>query len=376
MMILVPHVSCLCDSTKEFEEAIAIYPEVYVRTSAGYLKHIRLRNGRFVRVKVSKLPGKGVLDPIEIKEELNFLPDGKIPFSYFEQIVQFFRAVLEVRKISLEAHAWILWSKETGYYISVPPQTVGGASVSFTYTQEALPDGHIIVVDMHSHNSMNAFFSGTDNNNDKSGIYYSGVIGKLTPTDYVYVMRFNAYEDKADCDLEDIFEMPTIQVPSVPVEWLDKVSVVKPVFGTRATMGHSTIPEPRATHRTPESTWENWLNETAATFNPRTGTMEDFCQESGAYEGGMYEGLADHFVAGPLDEEPDPVGDGTDGDPVSDSYEELAREFGVDIADAVDAIDMELMELQGEDELLVDIMRNIFSMLSDKGRTLIQNKGL
>ena len=49
----------------------------------------------------------------------------------------------------MEAHAWILWEPEKGYYISVPKQTVGKASVSFTYDDEVLPPGAVIVVDIH-----------------------------------------------------------------------------------------------------------------------------------------------------------------------------------------------------------------------------------
>ena len=72
---------------------------------------------------------------------------------------------------------------------------------------------------------MGSFFSQVDNNNDKSGIYYSGVIGKLTPISYEYVIRFNLYEDKKACLLTDIFETPNQPAVEVPSEWLDKVEV-------------------------------------------------------------------------------------------------------------------------------------------------------
>ena len=149
MQTLTPYVSCLA-APHEFEEAIKNFPEVYIPTTEGYLKHVKLRGDRFVRVKTPKLPASATaIQMVEIKEELNFLPAGRIPYSFFEQIVQFFRKVIEIKKVKLEAHAWILWSKETGYYISIPPQTVSGAAVKFEYTKESLPEGHTIVVDIH-----------------------------------------------------------------------------------------------------------------------------------------------------------------------------------------------------------------------------------
>lgn len=224
---LQPFISCFVQPAN-FERAVnSHYSQIFVETASGYLKHMKLSNGRFVRMKVDKLPNVPIaatLKRVEIKEELNFLPAGKIPAEFWGQIVEFFRQVMKLKRADYEAHAWILWEPEKGYYISVPKQTVSKASVSFSYDAEALPPGAVIVVDIHSHNTMGAFYSGTDNNNDKTGIYYSGVVGKITDDSYEWVMRFNMHETKMSCDLEDIFDMAE-EVPQVPKAWLDQVQI-------------------------------------------------------------------------------------------------------------------------------------------------------
>jgi len=178
-------------------------------------------------LKVTKLPSIGSAvkkkATSEISEEVSFLPAGKIPFEYFTQIASFFREVSKKFKSEFEAHAWILYSKDRGYFVSVPEQSVSKATVSFSYDAGTLPKDSIIVVDLHSHNTMGAFFSGTDNENDKSGIYYSGVIGKITDKSYEHVIRFNLYDAKHPCKLSDVFDIP-VEENEFPKEWLTKVT--------------------------------------------------------------------------------------------------------------------------------------------------------
>lgn len=151
---IAPYISCLV-GPEDFEEALAShYSQIYIQAPDGYYKHMKLSGGRHVRVKVDKLPtpkeANGKLVP-EIKESLNFLPAGKIPYEYFEQIVHFFREVMRLKKADYEAHAWILWEKDKGYYISIPKQTVSKAAVHFSYDEAGLPPGAVIVCDIHSH---------------------------------------------------------------------------------------------------------------------------------------------------------------------------------------------------------------------------------
>jgi hypothetical protein len=151
MQELVPFVSCLC-SEGEFNEVVkGSHAEIYVPVKDGYLKHVKLSGGRSVRIKVDKLPPGVTLaePPVIVAEEVNFLPAGKIPYEFFEQIVEFFRQVSKKMKTEIEAHAWILWTQEKGYFISVPKQSVSKTSVLFTYDDDSLPLGSVIVCDIH-----------------------------------------------------------------------------------------------------------------------------------------------------------------------------------------------------------------------------------
>lgn len=72
-----------------------------------------------------------------------------------------------------------------------------------------------------------AFFSGTDERDDRSSICYSGVVGKLDTATPQIIFRFNAQEKKIEVPLTDIFGDPDFVVPQ---EWLDKVSVSAPAY--------------------------------------------------------------------------------------------------------------------------------------------------
>jgi len=216
---LLPYVSCVC-SADEIEEAKAQeFKEIYVITSKGTFKHHVLRGtNRFIRLKVDSIPG--YKEP-EIKEAFSFLPAGKIPYTLFEQIEAFFRKVTKLKGSQLEAMIFILWTAELGYHLWVPNQSVAAASV--TFDPSTLPAGSIIVVDVHSHNSMGAFFSGTDNQNDATTVRFSGVFGKLNQPKAETIWRFNYYTRKLEATPADIFELPEVAEVEVPQEWLDKV---------------------------------------------------------------------------------------------------------------------------------------------------------
>lgn len=158
MKVIIPFVSCICSET-EFQEALDQgFAEIYVRTGNGILKHQKLSGGRHIRLKVEvkDLPKKvqealGEEEYGVVGEEINFLPAGKIPRKFYDQIVKFFREVMRVKNAEHEAHCFILWNEKDGYFISVPKQTVSKASVSFVYDEDAIPSGSVVVVDYHSH---------------------------------------------------------------------------------------------------------------------------------------------------------------------------------------------------------------------------------
>lgn len=72
---------------------------------------------------------------------------------------------------------------------------------------------------------MSAFFSGTDDNDDKGSYLFSGVVGKLNLETPEVIFRTNLGDDgKVKAELHDIFEHK-VDVPAVPEEWLEKVTI-------------------------------------------------------------------------------------------------------------------------------------------------------
>lgn len=229
MHVIMPHISCVCNE-QEFPEALKSFQDIYVLTGVGIiLRHIKLKGGRYVRIQVKEIPGVKAeeLLPQNIKEEINFLPNGKIPGHLLDEIVDFFKAVMVVKKAENEAMAHILWnekdkdSDDKGYRIAIPNQTVSKASVR--YENDHIEKGDVIVLDIHSHNTMGAFFSGTDDGDDKKGLFFSGVVGNLNWREPEFKWRLNINDVKIEASIEDIFDIVKKEV-KVPSEWLEKVS--------------------------------------------------------------------------------------------------------------------------------------------------------
>jgi PRTRC genetic system protein A len=209
----------------EVDAAIAEgYKQIYIITSKGTFKHHILRGtGRFVRVKVDSIPG---YVESTVNEGMNFLPAGKIPHELYKQVLAFFLKVMEVNTSEVEAMIHVLYNPERGYHLGVPPQTISKASV--TYDWNYIPAGTSIIVDIHSHNTMGAFFSGTDNRDDSNNISFSGVFGHLKNPTPMTVWRFNYMEKKYEAKIDDIFEAPVAPEVEIPSEWMDQVKVTAP----------------------------------------------------------------------------------------------------------------------------------------------------
>lgn len=371
---IIPYVSCICDES-EFEEALAQgFAEIYITTKDGILKHQKLSGGRHIRLKLDKVPErvkKLIKEPgVKVTEELNFLPAGKIPMKLYNQIVKFFKEVMRVKNADHEAHCFILWNEKDGYHISVPKQSVSKASVSFTYDKDAIPDGSVVVVDIHSHNTMGAFFSGTDNNNDQNGIYYSAVVGQLDKPQHAFVMRFNMHETKRRVELDEVFEAEGSKV-EVPEEWLDKVEVKAPVYSgySGSLVGKQNGGNPkegfaRIGSQIPqeyESLWDMQMRyfglDPDKIPSKKEGSEVDHTPS------------VDDFLSMEAEDTRDPVGG--DGE-----FDYLASQFGVPAAEAKEQIESYLVDIEGNDEILQDLMRSLYNVMSRQGQERINTYGL
>ena len=213
---------------------------------------------------------------------------------------------------------------------------------------------------------MNAFYSSTDNNNDKSGIYYSGVIGKLTDTSFEHVIRFNLYENKRVCTLGDVFDLNVDQVVINPA-WLTQVEEKKPTAYTGyinrpglpgiPTQGTSRVIDQRAKFQAEFEEMNPLGFGKFANMEMTTQRQDDFP---------FYEINAGLYGIGA-----DPtLGVGIDRD------EFLEESIGKEASETYQLIDEILPLLQDKDEPLLEIISTAYQLLTSKGQAELATNGI
>jgi PRTRC genetic system protein A len=136
----------------------------------------------------------------------------KIPFKTLLQIISLFRDVCDMMNGD-EALIQIYWDKVNKEYIPVcPTQTTTNTNVTFLADKDkALSDNMVYVMDIHSHNTMGAFFSGTDDSSEKANRLY-GVFGKINQNVPEYKFRTCNNGTYISLDIFDIFEAPKMTI--------------------------------------------------------------------------------------------------------------------------------------------------------------------
>lgn len=103
----------------------------------------------------------------------------RLPAALLTQIIAFFRRVCVDHGRDVEALVNVLWDRETGgYVLHVPPQRIDKASVETDLSAPPDPSRYLHVMDVHSHNTMAARFSRTDDLDEQATRLYM-VIGRL-----------------------------------------------------------------------------------------------------------------------------------------------------------------------------------------------------
>ena len=126
------------------------------------------------------------------------LPGGPIPEYLWAQA----KAVL-IAAAPLEKYIAIVWDDERQEYaLQEASQLTTGVSVQYHMPAN-------IVVDLHSHNYMPAFFSGTDDEDD-SGFRVSIVIGKVDEAEPEVLCRVGVYGYFCEVNLDDVFDLEEV----------------------------------------------------------------------------------------------------------------------------------------------------------------------
>lgn len=400
----VPFMSASClPSQVEALEAQG-YTDLYILAPDGIYRRKTTGHGLTATIKVPALPrkvlavGEKAPEVPVIKQDLDgFLPAGKIPMEFFKQIQMFFMEVCRKVNSTVEAHCYIMWNEERGYYIFVPQQEVTGASVSYSKL-ETPPDP--IIVDIHSHGSMGAFFSGTDNNSDKEHVYFSGVIGKVNTNSHEHVFRFNMKEHNVKVELGDIFE-DSFQF-DVPKEWVANVkqrsyTYTGSMYGQGGTTGRQYPLAPSGTSGTSqtqqvvrrqwadENEYEDWWRNSGAGSYPEGAGFFPTSSELGRTGGSSLgkpqgsSGVVQKLPLAPKEEVKQAAADTTTDILSSDEYDYIRGNFGEAAAEAYNDAIINIAILAADpsnSEVLKTILLALFDQLSEEDKAELQTEGL
>jgi PRTRC genetic system protein A len=154
---------------------------------------------------------------------------GRIPMSILSEVVSFFKSIYDLYKSEASAH--IMWDKEEQkYFVYVPPQINTGGSSEYDIAKDEefmeLCKKAVWVVTAHSHASMGAFFSGTDDNDEKNRRIIAMVVGTFAskPT---FKLRYSTFAGFKELQLEDVFKTDYDIIP-VPQDWVKRCTHAVP----------------------------------------------------------------------------------------------------------------------------------------------------
>lgn len=157
------------------------------------------RNGMAYRVEQTPF---GFFDCREDGMEVDFLLDApKIPGALLQEIITYFK-----RDPDREAAVQVFYDeKNRAYELYYPKQKAGAASVVFE-RNTAMEEEKVLVMDVHSHNRMDAFFSGIDDRDEKGTRLYL-VIGKIDTKKPAWCFRAGIAGHYKYLNLRDVFTM-------------------------------------------------------------------------------------------------------------------------------------------------------------------------
>ncbi len=160
-----------------------------------YYTYILAANGVFVeaegpllsaRVPVAECAVRG-LAPLETRLSLTY---GSIPQRFWDLALDAFMAAPDQER-------YVAITGAAGYQFYIPEQKGAGASVQYQV-------GDSVVLDLHSHHHMAAWFSPQDSR-DETGLRLYGVVGRLNATPVVR-LRVGVYGHFHDLRWNDVFD--------------------------------------------------------------------------------------------------------------------------------------------------------------------------
>ncbi len=172
------------------------YPDGISGEKGIYYNYILAANGLFIeasnpslaaRVPVTECEVRG-LAPMKVKIALTY---GSIPQHFFDLALDTFLAVPDRER-------YVAVTAAAGYHFYVPVQDEGEASVVYEV-------GDSVILDIHSHGHMPAFFSHQTDDKDETGLKLYAVVGRLNATPVVR-LRVGVYGYFHSLAWHDVFD--------------------------------------------------------------------------------------------------------------------------------------------------------------------------
>jgi PRTRC genetic system protein A len=194
-----------------YKEAVLDKLHNHVFQGDGDYLVVNNKIGKFiVKMNDTKHPGL----PEEIGGNKIQLKVPKIPGRIYYQILAFFRDICDTMG-NAEAFVQVYYDNQSEEYVChVPEQTVSGGSVRYDATEnlnEKDRKRYTFVFEIHSHNTMGAFWSGTDDADEKETKFY-GVFGRIKSNVHEEKFRFMVMDKRIDVKKEHIFDFSEEEV--------------------------------------------------------------------------------------------------------------------------------------------------------------------
>jgi PRTRC genetic system protein A len=196
-----------------------------VEAAGKVISYLPARDGKVYEIRKNAL-GK-FITPVVGCELLSDVKAGfipafgipRIPMDLIMKIITFFRYFTQYGGDN-EVLVNIYWdSQGNKFIVDTPEQLVSKISVHSSANPDYQNERYIHFMDIHSHNSMRAFFSHTDDNDEKATRLYT-VIGRLDKYFPEIKTRISNGGKFHEIDPSEVFEY--IACP-FPPEWEDKV---------------------------------------------------------------------------------------------------------------------------------------------------------
>lgn len=197
-------------------------PVSYVMQGDGLWEVRRNLIGTFRRhLSRARVPGLGC----HLREGFN-LSVPKIPLGILWQAAAFFRRVFELHRSESIVRA-IYNRKAKRYFLDCPPQEVSSAHCAFD--RPKVPEGCVVVAEIHSHGGLPAGFSDVDDGDEVADRFF-GIVGRVADLFPQTCFRISVGGTRFSVGVADLFDTGCDPICSArfPAEWLDQVRDAPP----------------------------------------------------------------------------------------------------------------------------------------------------